>query len=259
MGVGSNYQIRIIARYNTFVEVIGNNDTYSLDTFHIDKFEVTQVEYEAVMGTNPSHFRGDGNNPLRPVENVSWFDAIEYCNRRSLQEWLTPCYSYNDGTDYGTNPDNWPDGWNSVDTNSLHLSWNTSANGYRLPAAPFGDTPNNEWNFAYKGGNLSQGYTHFGSNTLGEGAWYGGNSNSDGQGHRTHDVGTKIANELGIYDMSGNVQEWTWNWRSDTQRGAWGGAYNSFSLAISALSSETVTASTRFLNRGFRVLRSSME
>ena len=205
--LGSNYKLRVIARDNptqnehqfaSFVKLEGgtfNNGTsdVTLSTFFIDKYEITQSDYEAVMGTNPSYFTGVTNGP---VEQVSWFNAIEYCNRRSLQEGLTPCYSYS--TD-GSNTSDWPAGWNIIWQNHTNVSCNWTVNGYRLPTEM-------EWMFAAKGGNQSQGYTYSGSNDLNAVGWYRDNS-----GRTTHPVGTKAANELGIFDMSGNVCEFVWD------------------------------------------------
>ncbi len=146
----------------------------TVSSFWIGKHEITQAEWKEVMGSNPSDWKGD----QLPVEQVSWYDAVDYCNKRSIKEGLTPCYS---GSGAG-----------------ITCDWN--ANGYRLPTEA-------EWEFAARGGVKSKGYTYSGSNDVGSVAWYDGNS-----GYETHEVGTKSPNELGIHDLSGNVWEWCWDW-----------------------------------------------
>ena len=128
----------------------------TLDGYYIGKCEVTQELWEAVMGSNPSHFKGAQN----PVENGSWNDCQEFVSR----------------------------------LNSL------TGRTFRLPTEA-------EWEYAARGGNKSRHYKYSGSGNIGYVAWYYKNS-----GSTTHAVGTQTANELGIYDMSGNVCEWCSDW-----------------------------------------------
>jgi formylglycine-generating enzyme len=173
----------------------------TISTFYMDKYETTQHDYAAIMGTNPANYYGVGDN--YPVYYVSWFNAIKYCNLRSMGEGLTPCYSY---LTYGTNPNSWPAGWVN---NHLNISCDWPANGYRMPTEM-------EWIFAARGGISTHNYTYSGSNTIGDVAWY--NTNAGGS---SHVVGTKAPNELGIYDMTGNVWEWCWDiWATSFPSGA---------------------------------------
>ena len=169
----------------------GGDDTkpvhmVTLKSFSIGKYPVTQKEYEEVMGYNPSKFMGQN----RPVDYVSWYDAIEYCNKLSEKEGLTPAYTIDKSRqDYNNT--------NNDDNMKWIVIWNRSANGYRLPTEA-------EWEYAAKGGKGSPGnFKYSGSNNINEVAWHKHNS-----GGTSHDVGTKKPNNLGLYDMSGNVDEW---------------------------------------------------
>jgi len=154
----------------------------TIDSFLIGRYEVTQELWENVMGTNPSNFKGS----KRPVEKVSWYDAIEFCNKLSEREGLQKAYS----------------------SNGYNTTCDFKANGYRLPTEA-------EWEYAAKGGNKSMGYKYSGNYDIEAVAWYSRNSLD-----KTHDVGTKQSNELGLYDMSGNVWEWCWDWNTDYNSGS---------------------------------------
>ncbi len=228
--------------------------TYSvtINSIYIGIYPVIQADYQSVMGRNPSWFNNDPNNP---VETVSWFDAIEYCNRLSLLEGLTPCYSY---TDYGNDPVNWPENWNSDWQNHLNVSCDWSASGYRLPTEM-------EWMFAAKGGIFSESFIYSGSNNIDEVAWYWNNS-----GGITHPVGLKAGNELEIFDMSGNVWEWCWDIYSPYPTGSFadpsgadngmyrikrGGSAYSSSMSCTVYYRHRHTATSMGKYNGFRVCR----
>ena len=143
--------------------------------FWMVESEVTQRQYRNLMGTSPSNFQGDD----LPVESVSWYDAVAYCNALSAKEGLQPCYQIN-GTTVG-----WGDG--------------VKCTGYRLPTEA-------EWEYAASPASGSR-TVYAGSDTVDGVAWYGNNS-----GSTTHAVKTKTANGRGLYDLSGNVWEWVWDW-----------------------------------------------
>lgn len=239
---GSQYVLKFTAidsnfavPYN-FVFVEGGTVAgITVSDFYIDKYELTNSAWNAIMGS------GGGDNS--PHASVSWFGALEYCNRRSLQEALTPCYTYGS---YGTNTDNWPSGWNSTPENSLNVSCDFSATGYRLPSE-------DEWGYAARGGLQTHGYTYSGSNNLNEVGWYSGNS-----GYPPRPVGQLAPNELGIYDMSGNIWELCWDLRSSTSsdRGLRGGSFlnEAYLCTVSYRHGISPTSSTWAV--GFRVCRS---
>lgn len=250
---GDNFQLKVLAYDQeptppvpqAFVLVEGgtfNNGTadVTLSDFYMCKYEVTQGEYEAVIGSNPAHDYGVGNN--YPVYYVTWYNAVEYCNARSLQEGLTPCYDTSD--------------W----------SCDFTANGYRLPTEM-------EWMYAAKGGNQepASGYNQYAGtdveSELTNYAWYSSNA-----GNQTHAVGTKLPNQLGLYDMSGNVYEWCNDWygsyssssqtnptgpSSGSYRILRGGSWGNSASGCCVASRYSINPTYSSYNLGFRIIRAN--
>ncbi len=187
--------------------------------FWIGKYEVTQKEFQAVMGVNPSHFKGAN----KPVEMISWHDAVKFCKKLTDRE-----------------------------RKAGRLKSN---NKYRLPTEV-------EWEYAARGGNKNSGYKYSGSDNIDSVAWC--NNNSD---NKTHEVGTKSGNELGIHDMSGNVYEWCNNrygsyaglaTMSDSERAIRGGAWIVFAKFCRSAYRYKNRPSSRYSRLGFRIVRTGL-
>ncbi|MDR3020012.1 MAG: SUMF1/EgtB/PvdO family nonheme iron enzyme [Treponema sp.] len=212
----------------------GTQRRITVSSFYMSRYQVTQKEYEEVMGTNPSNWKG----PNLPVERVSWFDAVEYCNRRSQREGLYPVYTINGSGD------------------NRAVTWNRSANGYRLPTEA-------EWEYACRAGTISAYNTGAAiSDNIG---WYLSNS-----GSKTHEVGKKPPNAWGLYDMHGNVWELCWDWygaypngartdpigaSSGTNRVGRGGGWSDSATEVRSACRSGNAPSRQRNNVGFRIVR----
>lgn len=154
--------------------------------FAMAETEVTQGQYQAVLGTNPAYFKDGPKWKQQPVENVSWHDAIGYCNELSKQERLAPCYK----------------------VQGEEVDWEAEQDclGYRLPTEA-------EWEYAARAG---QGAKYAGSNDPKEVAWF----DDSAKDARTHLVKQKKANAWFLYDLSGNVWEWVWDYSASYQAGS---------------------------------------
>jgi formylglycine-generating enzyme len=210
---------------NTFIMGGVPSHSVTLSSYRISSTEITQRQWFAIMGTNPSSHIGDNY----PLEQISWYQAVAFCNKLSIQQGKPPCYSINGNTA----PADWSNG--TIQMNRT--------GGYRLPTEA-------EWEYAARGGQS----THYsGTNDdamLPDYAWYFDNATN------TMPVGKRLPNAYGLYDMTGNVWEWCWDWyaafTSDAQTDPTGPATGSYkSLRGGAWSnSKTYCIDTYRLTRG---------
>jgi formylglycine-generating enzyme required for sulfatase activity len=218
----------------------------TISDFYMGKHEVTQKEYREIMNIRPGNFQGDA----LPVENVTWFEAIQYCNERSKKEGLTPAYGMTGSGE------------------TLSVSWNRDANGYRLPTEA-------EWEYACRAGTATPFNT---GNNIGTGQanYYGTYPYKDAPRgeyrERTLPVGSFAPNAWGLHDMHGNVWEWCWDRYGEYSVGEQkdpdgppegsyrvnrGGGWNDFGRHLRSAYRAAHPPINRTFNLGFRVVRNA--
>ena len=193
---------------------VTNSNPVRVNSFYLGIFPVTQKEFLTVMGSNPSFFEGEN----LPVENINWVEAIEFCNKLSTREGLTPAYTINGD----------------------FVTWDPNADGYRLPT-------DIEWEFACRAGTATP--FHTGNNITSNQANfdgrfpYAGNVRMEFR-RRTTPVGTFAANQWGLFDMHGNVWEWCWENVNETSV--------QLSTAVCVIRGGAWSSSGRSLHSSFR-------
>lgn len=218
----------------------------TLKDFYLGKFEVTQKEFREVMNAAPGNFKGDN----LPIENVTWFKAVEYCNALSREEGVTPAYAITGAGD------------------AITVTWSRNADGYRLPTEA-------EWEYACRAGTNTPFNT--GENiTTDQANYYGSYPYKDVPRGQYRDstvpVGSVPPNTWGLHEMHGNVWEWCWDWYGEyasgpqtqpngptegTYRVNRGGGWNDFGRHLRSAYRAAHTPSNRTFNIGFRVARNA--